>query len=796
MRPAARVAALLVAAAAAAAQESRPEAGAASAPAPTSRPASPDLPTPEAWFGRRPGADRFLASWDSVRGYFAAVDRASDRVEVEECGRSVDGAPMIVAYVSAPKNLARRAEIVAYNRRVARGEASAEEIRGGGFPATVLLTAGVHATEFTGTQAAPELLWLLASGAAPDAERLLDGVLFALVPCANPDGLEIVRSWYERTLDGPWEGTWPPVLYHRYCGHDNNRDAYMLTQPESRALNRLLYHALHPQLYVDQHHMGASDARMFIGETYSPLNPSVDPLTATNVQLVGAYMRAAMTAEGKRGLLHRANWSGFWQGGFFTNAWWHHIPAILTETATMRLATPLFQRPEDLDGSYFRGVGKDGNRKDWNHPWPWTGGWWRARDGVEYDLSAALHSLDAAAVFRAKLALDRRAAALRSIAEGAAGPTTAWLLTAPEVDAGAADRLARLLALGGADVGRTTAPLEVRGRTVPAGAWVVPAAQPFRGFARDLLEPQEYPDRRGPDGLPETPFDRTGWTLAMQTGVRVDALRGASPAFEPLRLDDADTLRPPAPTAWRPPEGAARRVGLYRPWTTSMDEGWTRWILERHGAPYVPLFDDDVRAGGLGARVDVVLLCSIAARELRDGHAPGAMPPEYCGGLGDAGAAALVAFVREGGRLVCLDDACEYALEIFGREALPIVDVTATLSPRDFWCPGALLAVNVRAGHPETGRLPPELVVPFGDSPAFDVAADASSADGVRTLATYATTRLLRSGRMAGEARIAGKAAAVACTVGAGSVTLIGPPVQFRAQSEASFPLLLDALYR
>jgi Zinc carboxypeptidase len=817
-------------------------------------PPPPAIRSPDQVFGFRCGADQKFIGWQQIVDYFREVDDRSIHARVEEIGKSTLGRPFIVAYVSSPENLARLDEIRAYNRRVALGEATKEEIHSGKFPATVLVTAGIHATEFTGTQAMPELLWWLTAGGGPPelrgefflqgvcphpaVEKWLEGCLIVLVPSFNPDGLEIVKAWYEKTLGTPFEGTWPPELYHHFVGHDNNRDAYMLTQVESQHVNRLLYHDVHPQIYVDQHHMGNSDARMFIGEMYEPLNPSVDPLTVMNVQLVGAYMRSRMTAEGKRGLLHRANWNGFWQGGFFTNAWWHHIPAILTETASMRLASPIFQKPSDLDGAYFRGVGKNGNAKEWNHPWPWAGGWWRPRDGVEYDIAAVFAATDAAVTFRAKLAEDRWQAARRGVADGAQAPV-AWLVPRAQHDENAPRRLAAKLLSQGATVLEATAPFEANGKAHPAGTLILPAAQPFRSVVRDFVEAQVYPERSGGgDGAPEPPFDWTGWTPAMQMGVAVERVvawtgKDVAKSGDARRLSAAPaevaSENPAMLASWRAagrrltaaaaaetrPEsrpvvalpGAAngharpmRRVGVYQPWTASMDEGWIRWILREYELPSVTLHDADVRAGGLRARCDTILLPSIGAHGIREGHAAGSMPPEYCGGLGAEGAAALAAFVREGGRLVCLDASCDYALDLFPRKELPVEEVTSKLDGKKFSCPGSLLAVELATRAPLNSPmlvgLPQELIVPFQRSRAFTIAAEGAASKNVEAIAHYAERDLCRSGWILGADQIAGKAMALIANVDAGQVVLFGAPVQFRAQSEASFPLLFNALYR
>jgi hypothetical protein len=228
-----------------------------------------------------------------------------------------------------------------------------------------------------------------------------------------------------------------------------------------------------------------------------------------------------------------------------------------------------------------------------------------------------------------------------------------------------------------------------------------------------------------------------------------------------------------------------------------MDEGWNRWILEQFELPYRTLHDADVRAGGLRARYDTILLPSIDARSIREGHAAGSMPPEYCGGLGAEGEAALAAFVREGGRLVCLDASCELATRMFPPRELPVECVTAGCDPRKFSCPGSLLAVELAPRSPLNAPLlvglPQELMVPFQRSRAFAITSDSKAIDAV---ARYAERDLCRSGWILGPETIAGKIMALVASVGEGQVVLFGAPVQFRAQSEASFPLLFNALYR
>jgi hypothetical protein len=74
----------------------------------------------------------------------------------------------------------------------------------------------------------------LASSNEPDIKKILDNTIILLVPSLNPDGVDIIKNWYDKTLGTPYEGTDPPELYHKYVGHDNNRDWYAFTQVETQ----------------------------------------------------------------------------------------------------------------------------------------------------------------------------------------------------------------------------------------------------------------------------------------------------------------------------------------------------------------------------------------------------------------------------------------------------------------------------------------------------------------------------------------------------------------------------------
>jgi hypothetical protein len=231
---------------------------------------------------------------------------------------------------------------------------------------------------------------------------------------------------------------------------------------------------------------------------------------------------------------------------------------------------------------------------------------------------------------------------------------------------------------------------------------------------------------------------------------------------------------------------ATPRVGVYQSWVPSIDEGWTRFVLERDaGLAYRTVHDRELRSGGLRARFDAIVLPDQAAAVLRDGHAAGSMPAEYTGGIGEAGVAALRAFVEQGGTLVALNGASRFAIEAL---KLPVRNALAGVAPTAFFCPGSILEAAVDSSAPLGHGLPSPLPVWFEQSPAFEL--ERGSA-----VVRYEGREPLLSGWLVGGERLAGRAALAEVPLGRGRVVLFGFRPQYRGQSRVSYAALLNALY-
>ncbi|MRR12255.1 peptidase M14 family protein, partial [bacterium] len=301
-------------------------------------------PSPSEFLKLQVGADRTLADWGQIVSYFRALDAASDRVEVTSIGKSTLGEEMILAAVSSPENLANQARIREVARRLAdpRGLSEADAaalVRDG--KVVLLVTCAIHASEIASTQMAME--WAHALATAEDAEtrRRLSEVVLLLVPSLNPDGNRMEVDWYRKNLGTRWEGSRMPWLYHHYTGHDNNRDFTQLTQSETKAINRVLYHDWFPQIFLDEHQMGASGPRMFVPPYAEPLDPDIHPLVIREVNMIGSLMAMRLEQAGKSGVISAWTFDASWPGGSKNTAWWKNVTGVRPEVASAPLAPPV-----------------------------------------------------------------------------------------------------------------------------------------------------------------------------------------------------------------------------------------------------------------------------------------------------------------------------------------------------------------------------------------------------------------------------------------------------------------------
>jgi hypothetical protein len=236
-----------------------------------------------------------------------------------------------------------------------------------------------------------------------------------------------------------------------------------------------------------------------------------------------------------------------------------------------------------------------------------------------------------------------------------------------------------------------------------------------------------------------------------------------------------------------------------------MDEGWTRWVLDHDTGPFRclfwgPVFDRDVRSGGLKTRYDWIIIPDQPRAAILNGHRKGTMPEEYTGGLGEEGVKALREFVEAGGTLIFLNRASDFAIEQF---KLPVRDVVDGLPRTDFYVPGSILRIELDNNDPMAKGMPRESIAWVENSPVFEVSGTGVSpvdtgkmpVPQVKVIAWYPKDRdPLLSGWLLGGERIKGKAALVEVGMGKGRIILFGFRPQYRGQSLATYPLFFNAI--
>jgi hypothetical protein len=512
------------------------------------------LQSPEVFFGHRMGADRELADWPSLERYFTAVAAASDRVEIVDAGPTTEGRRLVAAIVSSPQNIQRLEQIRTNALRLADprtiDDAAAMQIAETQ-PVIVAIGMSIHATEIAATQTAPELLHTLATSHDPEIARSLNELVLILFPSLNPDGHVITVDWYRKWRGTDFEGTSMPWLYHKYVGHDINRDAFMMNMAENRTLADFFYRRWHPQVFLTMHQMGPRGARYFVPPNTDPIDPNYDPLIWRTAGLLGHAMALALEEDGRTGVLQNALYDYYWPGYEDSAPLGHNTVTLLTEAASVRIATPIEVPPDQLTG----GRGFPDHQPTTTFPSPWPGGHWTLRHIVDYNLSAARGLLNGAARYRRELVRNFYRMGRRQVDLGARGGPFAFIIPHDQFDPHAARKLEELLLQGRVEIHRTLEPFRVDKTIYQNGADIVLMSQPFRAYAKTLLEVQQYPIRRL-GGTVDRPYDVAGWSLPLQMNVRVDRIEQY---FDPGLMTKLDRVGIPPQQVW----GDARRADFF-----------------------------------------------------------------------------------------------------------------------------------------------------------------------------------------------------------------------------------------
>lgn len=537
--------------------------------------------SPKAFFGGNDiGDDYFLANYTQLEAYFKKVAGESDRIKLIEIGKSEEGRTQYTAIVSSPANLARLDHYKEIARKLAKAEgvseADAKAMAAEG-KAIVWIDGGLHANEVVAPQALIAGLHDMLTKDDAETRRILDDVII-LFTQVNPDGMELMSNWYMRNADpAKREFNTVPRLYQKYVGHDNNRDFYMSAMSETTNTNRMVFREWFPQILYNHHQTGPAGTVVFMPPFRDPFNYNYDPLVMTSLSEVGSAMHSRLVSEGKYGSTMRSGASySTWNNGMERSVqYFHNVIGLLTEI----IGHPT---PQKIPLLPLTAIARN------DLPAPIAPQDWHFRQSIDYSLSMNRAVLDYASRNRERLLMNIWRMGDNSIRRGRQDSWTTtpkdieeleaaakgkplvgegrmrgvdpalyaqilqdpaerdprgYILPADQADLPTAVKFLNALIKTGVDVHRATQAFTVGGKTYPAGSYVVRSDQAYRPHILDMFEPQDHPHNVAyPGGPPIPPYDSTGYTLAMQMGVKYDRiLEGFDGPFEKV----PDVMAPP-----------------------------------------------------------------------------------------------------------------------------------------------------------------------------------------------------------------------------------------------------------
>jgi hypothetical protein len=756
--------------------------------------------SPHAHLGFSPGDDRTIADWQQITSYFTKLDQFSNRVVVRKLGESTLKSPLIAAFISSPENIRKLSKYKDIQRKLAdprliSSEAERSRLIEQG-RTIVVISCSIHSTEIVASQMSMQLAYDLATAHDASALEILQNTIIILIPSANPDGINIVANWYRKTLGTPYEGTYPPELYHHYAGHDNNRDWFMLNLKETQILTNLFWKEWFPQIVYDIHQQTADGPRLVLPPFHDPANPHIEPTILRELGLLGYKMAADAQAAGIKGVVTNAVYDTWWHGGFRSAPYYHNSIGVLSEMASAKLMTPMTISQDTLDTYTSRGISSV-TRPTTNFPDPWPAGIWRPRDIMQAEMVITRALLSMAAKFRTRYLSN-----FYKLGHKAINPNitsiVAYMIPAKQYNQLAATRMIDVLINQGVEIYKLK-------KAVPAKSFdkeimlepesfLIFLSQPYRANVQALFERQVYPETRDTNGNLDRPYDVAGWTLPMQMGVTVIPIIkfNTIPTAKDMSIERRGSI---SSTLISNPILSSIKIGIYKSWKPSMDEGWTRFVFDTFNIPYQSIRDEEIRKGDLRSKYYAIILPSQPSKDILEGNKTGTYPPEYTGGISEIGLKNLRQFAEEGGTLLCFNASSELAIKRFN---LPVKNVLEGLSITEFFCPGSIISLELDPQHKIALNLPQDVNVYFTSSIENNMpssyAFQETDSERVNVIARYAKSNVLQSGWLVGEERIKGKAALVEVKINRGKIYLFGFRPQHRGQTWGTFQLIFNTI--
>jgi len=501
-------------------------------------PDHPGVPSPREFLGYVVGAPKKLTYYADIKAYMETLAETSPRVRLESMGKSNEGREMIVLFIAEEdviRSLEKHAE---YTRRLAdpreTDEAAAEEVIDAALP-FYYLCGGLHSPETGSPEMLMELAYRLAVGESPLIRRIRHNVITMITPVVETDGRERMVDWYYNvTIDyDDWDDMPPkaPPYWGKYVLHDNNRDGLQLTQPLTRNFMRTFFE-YHPQVVHDLHE---SVPLLYVSSGTGPYNDALDPIATSEWQWLSNNEITEMTKYGMPGVWTWGFYTGWYPGYLMWIANNHNSIGRFYETFGNAGASTFERKLKE------KFAGQEVTTRQWYRAWPPEKKvTWSLRDNVNYMETGVMVTLDFCARHNKTLLYNFWKKGHNSLERGRTQAPHAFVVPADNRTRYELSRFLETLEEQRIEVHVLDDDATAGDTSFAKGDFVVRMDQPYRDFARSLLEPQRFPE-----DSPYTPYDDVAWTLPLLYGVDV------------TRVDDPSILE----ASMTRLEGGARPLG-------------------------------------------------------------------------------------------------------------------------------------------------------------------------------------------------------------------------------------------
>ncbi len=394
---------------------------------------SQNITTPDKHFGFVPGTDGKLFLYEDLISYLQKLDSESPKLKLVQIGQSSLGRDMYIAFISSEENINNLQNLKEINRQLALDpgleDLKREELFSAG-KVFFLATLSMHSSEVGPTQSAPLIAYELISSNNSDITNWLEDVVYMMVPCHNPDGMNMIVNHFNEYKGTKWDGSSMPGVYHKYIGHNINRDFVTISQSETKAIASIFNLDWYPQVMIEKHQMGSNGPRYFVPPFHDPIAENIDETLWNWTWVFGSNMITDMTKAGLAGVSQHYAFDDYWPGSTETCIW-KGVIGMLSEAASVKYGNPIFIEPNELT---VYGKGLSEYKKSINMPLPWAGGWWRLSDIMDYEISSTKSIIKTASLYKKDILEFRNDLCRKEVSKGLNEPPFYYVLPIKQHD--------------------------------------------------------------------------------------------------------------------------------------------------------------------------------------------------------------------------------------------------------------------------------------------------------------------------------------------------------------------------